>query len=57
MKKMISLPMLSLVFYIISICGFTIIIVLEDEPAIRLLVMALVLMTLYLYSQSLRMLI
>ena len=54
---MASLPMLSLVFYIISICGFTIIIVLEDEPAIRLLAIALVLMTLYLYTQSLRMLI
>ena len=53
--KMSSLPLLSLIFYLVSVCGLTIVMVFEDSDAIRLLSGAALLTVLYLCTQTLRM--
>ncbi len=53
--KMSSLPLLSLIFYLISVCGLIIVMVFEDSDAIRLLSGAALLTVLYLCTQTLRM--
>ncbi len=50
-----SLPIISIIFYAISACGFTIIFVLEDSASAKVLAIALLINTLFLYIESLRM--
>lgn len=52
-----GLPLASLIFYVLSAGAFSIIFVLEDSKSCKALVLGLLIMTLFLYAESLRMFI